>query len=99
MQWDKNICSAKDDDVDDDIAAKREVKIDLKNIYSDLALSDNNGFAQEVSTGLSKSSNQCDQIGQIFKACGNNYFAQITHICIQYFVKASKTFIFWWKHF
>ena len=26
------------------------------------------------------SCDQCDQIGQLFKACGNNYFAQIAHI-------------------
>ena len=44
---------------------------------------------------------QCDQIGdllnfgQLFKACGNNYFAQIAHI----FVKVSKSFIFLVKSF
>ena len=27
---------------------------------------------------------QCDQIGQPFKAAGNNYFAQIAHIFRQY---------------
>ena len=27
---------------------------------------------------------QCDQIGQFFKACGNNNFAQITHIIRQF---------------
>ena len=31
--------------------------------------------------------------GQLIKACGNNYFAQITHIFRQ-FLKVSKSFIF-----
>ena len=32
--------------------------------------------------------------GQLFKACGMNYFAQITHIFRQFFVKLPKSFIF-----
>ena len=30
--------------------------------------------------------------GQLFKACGNNYFGQIAHIIRQFFVKVSKSF-------
>ena len=36
--------------------------------------------------------------GQLCKACGNNYFAQIAHI-ISNFVKVSKSFIFLVKSF
>ena len=37
--------------------------------------------------------NKCDQIGQRFKACGNNYFDQITHI-LGNFWKGVKIFHF-----
>ena len=37
-------------------------------------------------------------IGQLFKACGNNYFAQIDHIFGD-FLKGSKSFIFLVKSF
>ena len=37
--------------------------------------------------------------GQSFKAGGNNYFTQIAHIVIQFFVKVSKSFIFLVKSF
>ena len=37
------------------------------------------------------SCDQCDQIGQLFKACGNNYFAQIAHI-FKNFCKDDKVF-------
>ena len=43
---------------------------------------------------------QCDQIGrffpfgQLFKACGSNYFAQIAHIFRQFFCKDVKIFHF-----
>ena len=33
--------------------------------------------------------------GQLFKACGNNYFAQIAHIFRHFFVNLSKIFHFW----
>ena len=32
--------------------------------------------------------------GQLFKAIGNNYFAQIAHIIRRFFVRVSKSFIF-----
>ena len=47
---------------------------------------------------------QCDQIGWFialwatFKASGNNYFAQITHI-LGNFCKDVKIFDFYWNHF
>ena len=39
------------------------------------------------------------QFGQLFKACENNYFAQIAHMFRQFFVKLSKSFIFLVKSF
>ena len=33
-------------------------------------------------------------IGQLFKACGNNYFAQIAHPFIQFYCKDTKNFHF-----
>ena len=37
--------------------------------------------------------------GLLFKAFGNNYFVQISHIVTQYFVKVSKSIIFLVKSF
>ena len=37
--------------------------------------------------------------GLLFRACGNNYFAQIAHIFGEFFVKMSKSFIFYLYHF
>ena len=37
---------------------------------------------------------QCDQIEQLFKACGNNHFAQIVSHFKPIVVKVSKSFIF-----
>ena len=37
--------------------------------------------------------------GQLFKAFGHNYFAQIFHILRQFFVKVSKSLIFLVKSF
>ena len=38
-------------------------------------------------------------VGQLFKASGSNYFTQIAHICMKFFEKVLKSFIFQVKSF
>ena len=49
--------------------------------------------------------NQCDQIGRLLalwaisKACGNNYFAQITNIFRQILYRCQNLSCFLWNHY
>ena len=67
--------------------------------YSRLCRRNNNESRKRSPLGLVKQSPQCDQIGQLFDACGNNYFAQNHPHHQAIFVKLSKSFIFLVKPF